>query len=180
MIVVSNASPFRYLVLIDAVQVLPRLFGEVVIPPAVQRELTRARTPQPVRDFMGSPPSWLKVQAPTTEDPTLKVHAGEAQAILLAKELNAARLLIDDRKAIEAAQVRGVKTTRTPALLVLAAEQHLIDLKVTFERLKKTNFRVPPQTLDDLLRDFTHRQSQEAKPTHQSQHKRDRGPEYKR
>ncbi len=158
MIVVSNASPFRYLILIDAIQVLPRLFGDVFIPPAVQRELTRARTPDAVREFMASTPQWLKVQAPITEDPSLKVHVGEAQAILLAKELKAARLLIDDRKAIEAAHARGVKTTRTLALLVLAAEQRLIDLKTTFERLKQTNFRVNSQMLDDILRDFTRRQ----------------------
>jgi predicted nucleic acid-binding protein len=156
-IVVSNASPFRYLVLIDAVHVLPRLFHEVVIPPAVQRELVRARTPQAVREFMATPPEWLKVREPTIVDPTLKVHAGEAQAILLAKELNATRLLIDDRKAIEAAHARGVKTTRTPALLVLAAEQQLIDLKQAFTRLKQTNFRASPTLLDEILRDFSQR-----------------------
>lgn len=180
MIVVSNASPFRYLVLVDAVHILPRLFGDVVIPPVVQFELTRARTPQPVRDFMASPPRWLKVQAPTIVDSTLKVHVGEAQAILLAKELKAARLLIDDRKAIEAAQARGVKTTRTAALLVLAAEQGLIDLKSTFDRLKQSNFRVPPEKLDEILHDFNRQQSQASKPSRKQQVKPDHGPEHER
>lgn len=155
MIVVSNASPLRYLVLIDAVHILPRLFGEVVIPPAVQYELSRSRTPPPVREWMAAMPEWLRVQSPTIRDSSLHVHAGEAQAILLAKELHAVRLLMDDRKAIKAAESRGVKTTRTPALLALAAEQGLIDLKDVFERLKQTNFRASPTLLDEILRSVT-------------------------
>lgn len=42
MIVVSDTSPLNYLVLLDVVSVLPKLFGEVVVPPAVLTELARA------------------------------------------------------------------------------------------------------------------------------------------
>lgn len=159
MIVVSNSSPLRYLVLVDAVQVLPQLFGQVAIPPAVSYELSRTGTPQPVRDFMAALPPWLKITAPAIADPSLHVHWGEAQAILLAQELKATRLLIDDRKALAAAQKRGVKTTRTLALLVLAAEMQHIDLADTFDRLKRTNFRAAPSLLDNILRDFVRRKS---------------------
>ena len=39
MIDVSDTSPLNYLVLIEAVEVLPALFGRVVVPPAVIEEL---------------------------------------------------------------------------------------------------------------------------------------------
>lgn len=154
MIVVSNASPLQYLVLIDAVHVLEQLFGEVLRPPAVETELTRPRTPAAVVDWLQASPKWLKVQAPTISDPSLEVHAGEAEAILLAKELEADRLLIDDRKAMRAAQERGIRTTRTTAVLALAAERGMVDLRAAFERLRLTNFRAPPELLGELLRRF--------------------------
>ena len=39
MIVVSDTSPLNYLVLIEEVEVLPAVFGRVVVPPAVVEEL---------------------------------------------------------------------------------------------------------------------------------------------
>ena len=39
-VVVSDATPLNYLVLINAVEVLPRLFSAVLIPPAVAAELS--------------------------------------------------------------------------------------------------------------------------------------------
>ena len=41
MIVVADTTPLNYLVLIEAVQLLPRLYQRVLIPPAVRDELTR-------------------------------------------------------------------------------------------------------------------------------------------
>jgi predicted nucleic acid-binding protein len=61
MIVVSDASPLNYLVLIDAVDILPALFGRVLTPPAVWCELHRDRTPEAVRQWASQPPPWLEV-----------------------------------------------------------------------------------------------------------------------
>ena len=40
MLVVADTSPLRYLILIEHVHVLPALYGDVIVPPAVVRELT--------------------------------------------------------------------------------------------------------------------------------------------
>jgi predicted nucleic acid-binding protein len=58
-VIVSDTTPLNYLVLIDAVEVLPRLYQRVLIPPAVRDELARPQTPEPVRLWLASPPSWL-------------------------------------------------------------------------------------------------------------------------
>jgi predicted nucleic acid-binding protein len=39
-VVVSDTSPLHYLVLVEQVEVLPRLFDEVLVPPAVLREMS--------------------------------------------------------------------------------------------------------------------------------------------
>jgi predicted nucleic acid-binding protein len=46
-VVVSDTSPINYLVLIDAIFVLPELFTSVVIPKAVSEELQHDQTPEP-------------------------------------------------------------------------------------------------------------------------------------
>ena len=85
-VIVSDTTPLNYLVLIDAVEVLPRLYGRVLIPPAVQNELTQPKTPESVRLWLAKGPSWLYVVAPTSSlDATLShLDMGETQAIALA------------------------------------------------------------------------------------------------
>lgn len=64
MIVVADASPLRYLILIEHVHLLPVLYGRVVVPPAVITELNQERTPDLVQAWLSNRPEWLQVQAP--------------------------------------------------------------------------------------------------------------------
>ena len=69
--IVSNATPIRYLAEIDALHLLPHLFGHVVIPTAVAQELTHPHAPQCVRTVIMSPPDWLRIQTVQQTDPRL-------------------------------------------------------------------------------------------------------------
>lgn len=51
MIVISNATPLRYLIEIEAVHILKGLFGTVIIPQAVSHELQHKNTPRKVKDW---------------------------------------------------------------------------------------------------------------------------------
>lgn len=64
MIVVADATPLRYLVIIDAIDVLPTLYERVYIPQRVADELQRPRTPLAVRQWMATPPTWLAKRVP--------------------------------------------------------------------------------------------------------------------
>jgi predicted nucleic acid-binding protein len=100
MIVVSDSSPLSVFVCLNQIEILPTLFGQVVVPRAVVSELAHPRSPQALRDWMASPPSWLIVQSPSSIDPSLApIGLGELEAISLAIELKADLLLVDDRKA---------------------------------------------------------------------------------
>jgi hypothetical protein len=63
MIVIADATPLNYLILIDQAELLPRLFDRILIPPAVFEELQHQETPDVVRRWIARPPSWLHVQA---------------------------------------------------------------------------------------------------------------------
>lgn len=62
MLVVADSSSINFLIQIEHIDVLPRLFGRVVIPPEVAAELSHRKTPETVRKFMASPPPWLETK----------------------------------------------------------------------------------------------------------------------
>jgi predicted nucleic acid-binding protein len=150
-IVVSDATPVRYLILIEQIDVLPRLFGRVLVPPAVVAELSRAGTPPPVRDWVQTPPTWLEVRAPVQDDPGIRLGMGERQAICLARELKADLLLIDDRKARHLAEHEGLSVVGTLNILQAAAERGWLELVETIEKLRRTNFHVSERLLRHVL-----------------------------
>ena len=110
MIVVSDTTPLNYLVLVSKQDILPLLFGRVIVPEAVMRELQAAAAPPEVRQWLSSRPAWLETkQAATPPDTTLShLDEGEREAIQLAKELEADLLIIDERtrRGIEASFAR--------------------------------------------------------------------------
>ena len=156
MIVVSDTTPLNYLILIEAAQVLPALFGRVYAPTAVIEELSHPRGPLAVRVWASSPPEWLVVREPTQVDETLAkaLHKGEAEAISLARELEADWVLIDERKASREAESRGLRVAGTLGILEEAGARTLLDDEKGRNRLvNETNFYVT----DDVLRESERR-----------------------
>jgi predicted nucleic acid-binding protein len=117
MLVVADASPLVGLVRIGHADVLPALYGTVVIPPTVAAELKSPRRPAEVLEFMASTPKWLSVQSPSQLQEIEDLDAGELEAISLAKELGADLLLIDEARGREAAIALHIPTARTAAVL---------------------------------------------------------------
>lgn len=151
MIVVSNTTPLNYLILLNKDHILPALFGTVAVPPAVVTELTRADAPEPVRAWIFAPPPWLRMETPHLVDADLDLDAGESEAIALAQELHADRILLDDSKARRTAIARGLRVAGTLAVLVEAHQQGLLDIRQTIDELRKTTFYVDDELLKVVL-----------------------------
>lgn len=73
---------------------------------------------------------------------------------MLAKELGADGLLIDDRDGRREATRRDLRVIGTLGVLAAAAEKELLDLPEAIERLRGTTFRASPQLFDVLLERF--------------------------
>jgi len=156
MIVVADATPLRYLVLIDAIAVLPALHARIVIPRTVADELQRPRTPLPVRQWMAAPPAWLDIRpSPPMPEPSARalsrLGAGERDAIVLAQMLQADLLVMDDWDGRAAALQRGLTVLGTLGVLDEAAARDLVVLTDVLTRLQATNFRMPPAMVEMLL-----------------------------
>ncbi len=121
MIIVANTSPLNYLVLIEAIEILPRLFGRVYAPEAVIRELKDPGSPEAVRVWAATLPEWLIVQEPTRLEPIRGLDPGKSSAIGLTHELGADVLLIDDRDGRQAARDGGLRVAGTLGVLNRAA-----------------------------------------------------------
>jgi predicted nucleic acid-binding protein len=153
MLVVADSSPFVGLIKIGLLDVLRHLYGSVVIPPEVAKELESIKRPAEVRAFIATPPEWLSIRQASNIENIEGLDEGELAAIALARELKADLLLIDETKGRQAAIERNLKTVRTAAVLFEAANaKALPDLKAAFDKLKATDFRVPHEALDELLR----------------------------
>lgn len=153
MIVVADTSVICYSVLIGHVELLSQLFGRIHIPIAVRDELLAPDAPVEVRDWMGTQPSWLVVETVVPQSDALlsRLHAGEREALLLAKRLNADLVLLDEKAARKAAATRGLRVTGLLGVLADAASQGMVDLPSAVDRLRRTTFRVPPAMLRNLL-----------------------------
>jgi predicted nucleic acid-binding protein len=148
------------LVLIGHAEVLPLLYTEVLIPEAVASELTQPETPEPVRQWISRAPSWLQivsVTSPRRDVSLVNLDRGERDAILLALQLKADLILMDERDGVGEAHRLGLVVTGTLGVLDRAAERGLIDLAPAIARLRETNFRVDPVLLQRMLDGDVHR-----------------------
>lgn len=152
-VIVSDATPLNYLVVIGTVDVLPKLYGNVLVPPAVIAELNHPKTPALVRAWLAQSPPWLQVVAPSFMPPPSlsQLDTGEMEAIALALQSRADLLLIDERDGTAVARELGLTAIGTLGVLDLAAQRGLVDLALMFVRLQETTFRAPVKLVAQLL-----------------------------
>lgn len=155
MAAVVDTTPLNYLVLTGNVEIFPKVCGQVIVPDVVLRQLQHHRTPESVRNWAKQPPSWLELRSISGDpDPQLlRLHSGEREAIMIAEQLRAEFLVVDERAAAREAKRRGVQTIGTLGLLSRAAEHGWVDFDDAIERLKRTTFRMT----DALLESFRDR-----------------------
>ena len=79
MIIVADTSPINYLILIHEIDVLPKMYGSVLIPRTVRDELVQPSAPQLVRSWIEHLPIWFEVRNPLAiPDPSLAKLDAEA------------------------------------------------------------------------------------------------------
>lgn len=110
----ADTTPLNYLVLIEQIEVLHRLFGEVMIPEAVLTELRHLKAPAAVTAWLQNLPHWLRVVKVGQVDDTIKLCHGENEAISLAIEKQVSIVLMNERRWRVAAEAR-TKTRSMPS-----------------------------------------------------------------
>ncbi len=149
-VVVAETSPINYLIQIGAIEILPSIFDQIVIPKAVEQELLHPATPAMVRQWMERLPQWAQVRSALRVLP-LNLGPGETEAIALAKEIGAFVILLDDGEARQVAKQAGLKVTGTIGLLERASSAGLVDLPTVFANLRRTTYFASAELLQAAL-----------------------------
>src|SRR5438270_9748401 len=103
----SDSGPLNYLILIGAVDVLPRLFAKVLIAPEVYQELMHPDAPAVVRTWIQNPPAWLVIETKTDLLNLPGLHMGERATLTLAVN-HRIRALVDDQAGRSSAERLGI------------------------------------------------------------------------
>jgi len=129
MMVVSNAGPLIALAQIGQLDLLRLLYGQVHIPQAVYLEATIAGRIYPDTTEIVTM-NWVLIDQVSDQTAVEllreRLDAGESEAIILAIELHADILLIDEARGRRVAEVRGLNKTGTIGSLILAKKSGLI------------------------------------------------------
>lgn len=128
MIVISDTSAITNLAAIGHLLLLKQLYGTVVIPEAVYKELKKK--PLSAGGVEAKTFDWIQIRPVSNRTMVNEflqsLDIGESEAITLAIELNADLVLLDERAAREVAENRNVQLTGVLGVLLAAKEQGLI------------------------------------------------------
>lgn len=126
MILVADASALIALATCNSLDLLEALFGNVLVPDAVFKEVTAQGKPQsaPLRSYLHGKVRAVDMQHFVYLDAF--ADAGETQAMLLYKEVTADYLLIDDRRGRKVAKINQIKTVGSMGVLLQAKRAGII------------------------------------------------------
>ena len=79
---------------------------------------------------------------------------GEREGIILAEEMKANLLILDDKLARTIATQRGLKIIGLLGILLDAARNNLIDLPTKVNQLQENSFFVSPKLLQSILSQY--------------------------
>ena len=142
MLIVSDTSCITNLIQINQFNLLSAIYTTVIISPVVKKELQQFHlfSDEEVEKLN------LVIQTPTNiaavNQLMLQLDAGESESIILAEELNADFLLVDERKATKIANERGLTTIGILGVILLAKQKnHITSVKLLLDDLRsKTTF----------------------------------------
>lgn len=153
--VVCNTSPLLYLHQIRHLDLLRKLYRQLVVPSAVDEELAAGRA-QGVDVPALSDLPWIELRwvSPRAVDPSVKkLGAGEAAVITLGLQIQPSLLILDDQTGRRAAAASGLTFTGTLGVLIKAKRDRLIEaVSPILEQLSKTTMWLTEDLLE-MVRD---------------------------
>ncbi|MBI1792831.1 MAG: DUF3368 domain-containing protein [Chloroflexi bacterium] len=157
MIVVSDTTPLIGLASIGRLELLLALFGEVYIPQAVYDEtVTFGRKEGNAKQAVASA-GWIRV---VEVKDRLAVNVlldemdlGEVETIILAGEMNADWVLMDEKKGRRKLTQLDIPKIGTIGILLKAKQLGLIPvIRPEIESLQKSGFGIARSVVDEVLR----------------------------
>lgn len=130
MIVVSDSSPLIALSIVSSLDLLHAYYGTIYIPKAVFHEVVIRGTGRPGAAAVANA-SWIVQQSPANQQRVAQLVSagldlGESEAIVLASELSAGLLILDESHARTIARQLGLSITGTLGVLIAAKNAGMV------------------------------------------------------
>ena len=143
--VIVNSTPLIVLGNAGLLEILQKLYGRILVPEAVYQEVT-AKDDAAGKILLNGA-DWIQVeQVQNQSDARIfssRLHAGEVEVMLLAREQKADLLIIDDNAAKSTAKYLGMKVTGSLGVLLRAKQMGFLeDINDAMERIIRNGFYV--------------------------------------
>jgi len=152
--VVSNSTPIISLLKLNRLELLQKLYTQIHIPIAVYHEIEAGKTKKYYMDL--SQIDWLNITE--IRDRKALQHfpdlgAGEAEVIVLATELNADLILLDEKSGRFHAKLANLNVTGTIGMLIKAKSAGLIqELKPLLEEMTEKDVWISNKLKREILK----------------------------
>lgn len=153
--IVCNSSTIIAIARIGRLDILEKVAKSIVIPPAVYEEVVIKGTNRPgvieVREA-----KWIKRRDVSDRELAKRLNIildpGESEAIVLAKEINADLIILDDDKARKTAISEGLKVTGLLAFLIQAKEKGILKrVKPIMDELRRKGLFIGEDLYQDVI-----------------------------
>lgn len=152
--VVSNTTPIISLLKIGKLEILKELYQEIYIAEAVFMELEIGKNKKYYKDL--SKLNWIKIKEVRNKNSLsylIDLDKGEAETIILANEINADLIIMDETFGRFHAKSTNIKITGTLGLLIRAKNNGLIDtLKPLIYELRDKGIWLSEKLINKVLK----------------------------
>lgn len=150
--VISNTTPLIALCHVGLLDVLKKIYGEIMIPQAVYQELSEKKE-SICKKQVDCSLNWIHVEK--IENQMAKsmfkaqLHDGEVEVMILAIEKNADTVIIDDANAKKHAKYLKLPVTGTLGVLIKAKRQgYISELKPIIQEMRNNDIYIS----EDLMK----------------------------
>lgn len=155
MIVVANATPLIGLAKAGRFYLLKEIFGKIYIPEGVYEEVVVEGRGRAGASEVNEA-AWVetvevkdKLAVELLQD---ELDKGESESIVLAKELKADWVLMDERAARRKLEALGIDKIGTLGILLKAKETGLLEsVKPEMDKLRSKGFRISKRVYEEVL-----------------------------
>jgi predicted nucleic acid-binding protein len=151
--IVSNTTPIITLLTISKLELLQQIYGQIIIPKGVYEEIEQGKEKPFYTDL--SKFEWITIKLIKDREPIKYLRdldKGEAEVIVLANELQADLVIIDERLGREFAEYFNLKVTGTIGVLLKAKELGFIEkIKPLINQMIDSGIWLNKKLIDKIL-----------------------------
>ena len=151
--IISNTTPIISLLKINKLSLLKKLYGKIIVPFAVYQEIEEGKDKPYYTDLFSI--NWIeikKIQNSKSREYIFDLDKGEAEVLILAKEIDADLVILDEIMGRRYAKQLGIVLTGTIGVLLKAKEKgYISSLKNILSELTEKGTWLNPKLTSKVL-----------------------------